>query len=166
MKGFCSAAFVFLFVVAQAQQKTPTKIQSPNPPALAAIKEADLKRDLYAMASDRFRGREAGTLDELKVSVWWADELRKAGLQPAGDDGTYFQFFSLYRHRISPSSQIVINGTALKLWSDILIAQTAPATVTAPIVFVGKGSKEELNKADVKGKAVAIQASTESINLD
>ena len=64
---------------------------------IEAIKQADIKRDLYRLADDYFRGREAGTLDELKASAWIAEEARKAGLDPAGDDGTYFQFFSLIR---------------------------------------------------------------------
>lgn len=118
------------------------------------------------MAGDHFRGREAGTLDELRVSMWWADELRKAGLQPAGDDGTYFQFFNMYRHRVSPASVVAINGTPLLLWKDALVAQTAPAAVSASIVFVGKGSKAELDAADIKGKAVAVLASPEGLNLN
>lgn len=163
----CFAAVLFVFFSAEAQKKGTRKIATTNPPALAAIKEADLKRDLYAMASDHFRGREAGTLDELKVSMWWAEELRREGLQPAGDDGTYFQYFHLYRNRISPASNISINRTALGLWTDVLVAQTAPANlVSVPVVFVGKGTKADLDKVDLKGKAVAIQASTEGLNLN
>lgn len=143
-----------------------TKKLITAPPALAAIKEIDLKRDLYAMASDSFRGREAGTLDELEVSVWWANELRKAGLQPAGDNGTYFQFFNMYRSRVSPLSGISINGTALRLWQDVLVSQTATAQLNnVPIVYAGRGTKAELDAVDVKGKAVVIEASPEGMNL-
>ena len=157
---------LFVLLQLQAQQKNRETISAATPPALASIKEADLKKDLYAMASDHFRGREAGTLDELKVSAWWAGELRKEGLQPVGDDGTYFQFFNLYRNRLSPASSVVINGKPLLLWSDVLIAQTAPASLSVPVVFAGDGSKEALDKADVKGKAVVIQASPKGLNLD
>ena len=117
------------------------------------------------MASDHFRGREAGTLDELKVSMWWADQLRGVGLQPAGDDGTYFQFFSLQRNRISPNTIVSIGNHSLQIWKDVLVAQTLSATVSAPIVFVGNGTKTDLDKAGIKGKAVAIQASPEGLNL-
>jgi hypothetical protein len=137
-----------------------------EPPALSSIAEADLKKDLFEMASDHFRGREAGTLDELKVSVWWAERLRAVGLQPAGDDGTYFQFFSLRRNRVSSNSTINIGNRSLQLWKDVLVAQTAPAIVSAPIIFVNNGTKDDLDKANVKDKAVAIQASPEGINLD
>ena len=142
-----------------------TKLNS-SPPALSSITETDLKKDLYALASDHFRGREAGTLDELRVSMWWADQLRSVGLKPAGDDGTFFQFFSLQRNRILPTSSVSIGSHSLQLWKDVLIAQTAPAAISVPIVFVGNGSKADLDKANVKGKAVAIQASSEGLNLN
>jgi hypothetical protein len=169
-KAVCFLMLTLFFISATAQKKPKEKkpkvvALKPDLPALDAIKEADLQKDLYAMASDRFRGREAGTLDELKVSAWWAEEARKAGLKPAGDDSTYFQFFSIYRNRVSLSSTILINGNYFQLWSDVLVAQTASATVNAPIVFVGTGTKAELDKADIKGKAVAVLASTEGINL-
>ncbi|WP_121353828.1 M28 family metallopeptidase [Flavisolibacter nicotianae] len=164
-KTVCAAGLLLLLLQVQAQKKNRVPVAGTNPPALASIKEADLQRDLYAMAADHFRGREAGTLDELRASMWWAEELRKEGLQPAGDDGTYFQYFNLYRNRISPASTVAINRTVLGLWSDVLIAQTAPATLSVPVVYVGKGAKEDLDKADIRGKAVAIQASTEGLNL-
>ena len=134
--------------------------------SLSAIKEADLKKDLYEMADDHFRGREAGTLDELKVSMWLENKLRAVGLKPAGDDGTYFQFYSMWRNRVAPNSSIKIGSRSFELWKDILIAQTAPAKVSAEIVFLGKGTKSEIEKADIKGKAVAILASPEGINLN
>lgn len=163
MKKYGKLLPVLLLLSLAVNSQKPTVTQ---PPALSSIKESDLKRDLQAMASDHFRGREAGTLDELKVSVWWADELRKAGLQPAGDDGTYFQFFSMHRNRVASGSTVSLNGTALPLWKEVLVAQTAPATISAPVVFVGKGTKAELDAVDIKGKAVAIQASPDGLNLN
>jgi hypothetical protein len=138
----------------------------PNLPGLSAIREADLKKDLFDMASDHFRGREAGTLDELKVSMWWATRLQALGLRPAGDDSTYFQFFSMKRTRIGSTSKIAIAGRSLSLWKDVLVAQTAPAEVAAPLLFLGNATGEEMEKADVKGKAVVIQPSPEGINLN
>jgi hypothetical protein len=152
---------IFLSIPAFSQLNKNNSV----PPALASITEADLKKDLYEMASDHFRGREAGTLDELKVSMWWADQLRAAGLQPQGDDGTYFQFFSVQRNRISLNTMVSIDNQSLQIWKDVLVAQTVPATVSAPIVFVGNGSKEDFDKADIKDKAVAILASLEGLNL-
>ncbi|HEY4147672.1 MAG TPA: M28 family peptidase [Chitinophagaceae bacterium] len=144
-------------------QQAPAKQKTAG---LAAIREADLKADIFAMADDHFRGREAGTLDELKVSVWLANQARAAGLEPAGDDGTYFQFFSMWRNRISPNSRLRIGDSSFHLWKDIFITQTAPASVKAPVVYAGGGSKDELDKVDIKGKAVAITVSGAGLNLN
>ncbi|MFN2439564.1 MAG: hypothetical protein ABR503_10225, partial [Chitinophagaceae bacterium] len=43
---------------------------------------------------------------------------------------------------------------------------TGNAAVLAPIVFAGNGAKTDLDKVDIKGKAVAIQASGEGFNLN
>lgn len=167
MKSITSLVFLLLILLHSYNTTAQTgKITKTDPPALSAIKEADLKKDLYEMAGDHFRGREAGTPDELKVSTWWADKLHAAGLKPAGDDGTYFQFFSLQRNRISSNSTIQISNKNLPLWKEVLVAQTAPAMVSAPIVFVGNGNKAMLDASDIKGKAVAIKASPEGMNLD
>ena len=158
--------FIISFsVVVQEPGYSQAAATSKNPPALSAITESDLKKDLYAMADDHFRGRAAGTIDEMKVSVWWAEQMRAAGLKPAGDDGTFFQFFSLWRNRISPSSLISIDNRSLQLWKDVLVAQIAPAVVSAPVIFLGPANKIDFDKLDIKGKAVAVQAVPDGINL-
>src|SRR3954471_95886 len=123
-------AFAFLVLVFSLQVSAQQKNKSNQPPGLASITLADLKRQLYEHADPHFNGRSAGTLDELKASAWFAEKMREAGLSPAGDDGTYFQFFSLWRNRIGPSSAITIGGRNLKIWKDVLIAQTAPANLS------------------------------------
>ena len=55
---------------------------------MSAIRQQDLRRDLFTLAGDAMRGREAGTLDEMRASMWLADQMRQIGLAPHGDDGT------------------------------------------------------------------------------
>src|SRR5882757_7953432 len=113
-----------------------TKAQTP--PALTAIRQSDIKSDIFAMADDHFRGREAGTLDELKIAVWLAEKARAMGLRPGGDDGTYFQFFSMARNRISPSSTVAIGTHSFSLWTEVQVPVTASATINAPILFIDR----------------------------
>jgi hypothetical protein len=100
------------------------------------IREADLKRDLFALAGDAMRGREGGTLDEMTASAWVAERAREAGLLPAGDNGTYFQFFPLERTRISASSTVTLDGKALRMGQDVLPDNTVVAKVDAPVTVV------------------------------
>lgn len=125
--------------------------------------ENQIRKDLFDMAGDHFQGREAGTLDELKVAMWLANQAKAAGLEPAGDDSTYFQFFTLVRNRVSAASTVKINERSLVLWQDALVMQTAAARVDAPIMMLTAANWQS---ADVQGKAVALPASTEGLNLN
>ena len=136
---------------AAATRKTPTAAN-----ALSAIKEADIKRDLFALGGDKYRGREGGTLDELKASVWLAEQIRAIGLQPAGDDGTYFQWFQLQRTRLTKASKLSIGTHQLRPNQDALVFAPTNFAANAPLVYVGTGTAPELAKVDVKGKAVAL----------
>src|SRR4029079_3594145 len=84
------------------------------------IREAEIKQDLFTLAGDAMRGREGGTLDEMAASVWVAERAREAGLLPAGDNGTYFQFFPLERFRVSASSPVAIGGKSLRMGRDVV----------------------------------------------
>ena len=140
--------------------------QSTNPPGLKYIKESELKKDLYTLADAHFNGRSAGTLDELKASMWLVEKYRSIGLLPAGDDGTYLQFFNLWRNHISDKSTIKINNVKLKLWNEVAISQMANASIVAPIMYLGSAADIDTTKLDIKNKVVAIEASSIGINLN
>jgi hypothetical protein len=150
------AAFLLLSITLVAQT---------NPPGLTSIKIEDLKSDLYAHADARFKGRSAGTLDELKAAAWLAEKYRAIGIKPAGDDGTYFQFFTLWRNVIADNSSIQINDKPLALWDDVSISQMANINLNAPILYLGNALDID-STINVKGKIVAFEANAKGINLD
>jgi hypothetical protein len=135
-------------------------------PGLSTIKEADLKSDLYALADAHFRGRSAGTLDELKASMWIGEKYRKLGLIPMGDDGTYFQFFTMERNVIDEKTTVTLAGQQLSLWKDIAISQMANATINDSVLYLGNPALLDTNTLSVKNKVVAIMASPKDINMD
>jgi hypothetical protein len=145
-----SAVAASTLVAQSTKASTSTSIRPPA--AMSLIREVDLRRDMYAMAGDEMRGREAGTLDELRASMWIADEMRKIGLAPRGEDGTYFQWWNMRRTRISTvSSSISLRGRPLTLWTDITPTSNAVAEASGTTVFVGDGSDSTV---DVRGKIV------------
>jgi hypothetical protein len=77
-------------VSACAQQPTPQTTAGPGR-TVAAITPTDLKTRLFIYADDSMMGREAGTIGNYKATAYIAAELRRIGLEPAGDSGTYFQ---------------------------------------------------------------------------
>ncbi len=138
--------------------------QKTTPPALNTIRTQDIKKDLYALADAHFWGRSAGTLDELKAAMWLGEQYRAIGLQPAGDDGTYFQYFTLWRNHLADNSSIQLNGKTLALWKDVTVSQMANMTLDAPIVYLGDAVDIDMDVVDVQGKVVAIEANPKGIN--
>ena len=123
----------FVLLPAQLAAQVTAKPQT----AINAIREADLKRDLYNLASDDMRGREAGTIDEIRASVRVADEMEKIGLRPSGDMGSWFQWWNMRRTRISStSSSVQLNGRALSLWTEVTPTTNTLGDVAGPTLFV------------------------------
>ena len=122
------------------------------PAAINSIRQADLDRDLHVMAGDAMRGREAGTIDEMRASVWVADEMRKIGLTPLGDGGSWFQWWNMRRTRISSTSSLVqLNGRALALWSEITPTTNTAADVAGATFFLNDARDSTI---DIRGRIV------------
>ena len=145
---------------------TSTTLFSQTPPGLSLIRQEDLKKDLHALADAHFNGRSAGTTDELKAAVWLGEQYMAIGLKPAGDDGTYFQFFNLWRNTISANSFVQINNTKYTIWKDIAISQMANVSLNARVLYLGDAAAIDTNTVDVNGKIVALVANKKDINLD
>src|SRR5690349_20004571 len=118
------------------------------------IRAADLRADLFFLASDAMRGREAGTPDELNASMWLADKAREAGLQPAGENGTSFQFWPIERQRVSASSPVSLGGKPLHMGIDAFTDAVVQATVDAPVVLA---PSDALPAAGLAGKVLVVR---------
>ncbi|MBD1392029.1 M28 family peptidase [Mucilaginibacter glaciei] len=125
-----------------------------TPPALSAIKDADIKRDIFELAGDGFRGRRAGTPDELRAAAWTAQRAQEAGLKPAGDDGTYFQYYNLKRTRTADRGTFAINEQPLKLWSDVFPTQPLDTRLEGSVVWLNSMAD---TAGAIAGKIVAMK---------
>lgn len=131
-----------------------SQLMAQAPPALNAIKDADLKKDIFDIAGDSFRGRRAGTLDELRAAAWVAQKAQEAGLKPAGDDGTYFQFYNIHRTRVSGRTAISVNNQPVELWKQAWPVQPVESHFDAPVVWLNSMAD---TTTDLKGKVVALK---------
>ncbi|HEX6975608.1 MAG TPA: M28 family peptidase [Vicinamibacterales bacterium] len=151
-RPFAAATLVALSTLTATAQR--------GPESMSRIREADIKADLFTLAGDAMRGREGGTLDELTASMWVAERARAAGLQPAGDNGTYFQFFPLERFRVSPSSTLSIDGKTLRMGQDAVTDAVVLANLDAPVTVLpsdGEPVQGKLAALDVKGRALVVR---------
>ncbi len=103
----------------------------PAPPSAtsADITEADLRRRLFAIADDSMLGRESGSLGAFKTADYVAAEFRRLGLEPAGENGSWFQILPLWLAAVDTRSRIEAGATSLQVGRDFV-----PASVFAPAV--------------------------------
>ncbi len=100
-------------------QPAPDSSQPPHTATTeAAITADDLLERLTAFAHDSMMGRESGTLGNYKATEYLAAEARRLGLEPAGEDGTYFQTIPLVERGVDAGSSVSVGGGELALWTD------------------------------------------------
>jgi hypothetical protein len=128
--------YPFLISIAIGTQLLAQTKTIALPPALSAIREADLKKDIFELAGDAFLGRRAGTLDEMRAAVWVAQRAHEAGLKPAGEDGTYFQFFNINRTRTTNRSTLFINDQKLSIWKEFWPVQPLDTHLDGPVLWL------------------------------
>jgi Zn-dependent M28 family amino/carboxypeptidase len=110
-----------------------------DPEALISV--SDLQRHIETLSDDSFRGRAPGSEGGQKTLNYLATEMEAAGLEPMGENGTYFQTVTLAEATLSPESRLTIkNG------EDVVLDTTAETTDEA--VFWTKKTASEQSYTD------------------
>jgi len=127
-------------------------------PTSAAITPADLMTRLYIFADDSMQGRDAGTPGNARSNAYIERELRRLGLTPAGENGTFFQDVPLVRRAVEASA-LTVAGEALAVGADFQPVGTRgtlrPITGRVETVFGGMyGDSLRLTGEQVAGKLV------------
>lgn len=89
-------------------------------PTGASITPRDLMTRVYIIADDSMLGRRAGAVGGAKATAYIADEVRRMGLEPAGDSGTFFQNIPLTRRGVDGASGLSVDAVPLVLWSEFI----------------------------------------------
>jgi Peptidase family M28 len=145
----------------------PPDLGKLGAPGIAAFDPARLEATTKFLSSDDLRGREPGSEGDATAEQFIADQMKAIGLEPGGDDGTYFQTMQLRRaDRVDASTELVIHGPG----GDLALVQDKDAqiwaeprdgnvAIDAPLVFVGYGlavpGYDDLDGVDVRG-AIAV----------
>ena len=86
--GLCAACLV----------RSPAGAAELMAAARASIQAADAQRHVAALADDAFEGREGGSRGGRAAGGYIVSHLEKLGLEPAGDNGSWFQQFGGMRN--------------------------------------------------------------------
>ncbi|MBY9067904.1 M28 family peptidase [Hyphomonas sp. WL0036] len=72
------------------------------------ITTADIAARVQALADDVFEGRGPGTSTGEAAADWIAAELARIGLEPAGDNGTWFQDVKMVNQTVDPATSSLV----------------------------------------------------------
>ncbi|WP_430634663.1 M28 family metallopeptidase [Sphingomonas hankookensis] len=146
-------------VAASAQTATPT------------FDVKRISRDIQTLSSDAFEGRAPATAGEEKSIAYIAEQMKAAGLQPAGDKGSWYQDVPLLKADIvgTPALSLKTGATTTALTQGNEIAvraalngQKSVAIANAPLVFVGYGVRaperqwDDFKGVDLRGKIMVV----------
>jgi Peptidase family M28 len=100
---------------------SPSAPGSPVPAAAAPLSPAALRARLSIYADDSMQGRKAGTPGNVKATDYLAAEARRIGLEPAGDNGTYFQTIPLQERTLVSAASVRAGGQSFTLGTDFIV---------------------------------------------
>ena len=110
------------------------------------------------LASDELGGRMSGTAGADKAAEYISSQFKKAGLEPLGDDNTYFQKFSFTKDiRLGEQNKLEFeidkSKTELELEQDFYtLSLSSGGEFSGEVVFAGYGiSAPELEYDDYEG---------------
>ena len=139
-------------------------VSTTTAPANVTASKDRIAADIKTVSSDAFLGRGPATRGEELATSYIRDQLKAAGLQPGGPNGSWFQDVPLLQSDIvgKPSLSVTVNGETHPLTQGQEIAVRASMQnvssvniQNAPIVFLGYGIKApERNWDDFKGENV------------
>jgi Tol biopolymer transport system component/lipoprotein NlpI len=130
---------------------------------------ADIARHVKYLCRDELEGRFTGSRGEQLATAYVAAYMKKLGLQPAGDDGGWFQPFEFTSGvDLGAGNRLSAKGKSYEIdkdWRPLSFSGTGEFK-SAPIVFAGYGIVSEAGKQqeaydsyvhlDVKDKWVVI----------
>jgi len=159
---------VSLAASATLSAQSPPPLKYKGPATQPAITAADAMTRLYIFADDSMMGREAGELGGLKGTAYIEREVRRLGLVPAGDNGTFFQAVPLYKLSFDTASKVTAGDTPLVGGRDYYPLYTGgtPRSVNgAQVVFAGStlDTTTLIPASQTVGKVVLVTGPTPGI---
>jgi hypothetical protein len=135
-----------------------------KPAATAApITVRDLQTRLYQFADDSMQGRQVGRAGNMKGTDYIAAEVKRLGLVPAGDNGTYFQVLPYHTRKFTSHSRLTVDGNPLawqQEWVAVPGARAPRPIASVDVIFGGTAgdTTNQISAAQAAGKLVVLLA--------
>ena len=156
-----------------------TVLHAQSPAPNAPISAERIKEDVKNLSSDEFLGRGPGEPGDEKTVTYLADAFARAGLEPGGENGSFFQDVPLVRLERQPAATMSLKvgeksiPLALGRNATLSLRNVDRTSVTdAPLVFAGYGIVDAARGwnayegADMSGKIAVVLANDPDFEAD
>ena len=164
----CAVVSLALFARTYSVHANPDAAEE----AMSAIRPEAIRADMRFLSDDALEGRGTGTRGYDIAAKFMATQFESLGLQPAGDNGSYFQRVPLRLQKPDETKTTLVLTRSGKdqalIFRKDYISHGDPVlpetSVEAPVVFVGDGvtapdqNYDDYQGIDAKGKIVALMA--------
>ena len=170
VKATSAALLALLAVSVMVKSRMVRAEGDPADLAMATIRPEAIRADMRFLADDLLEGRGTATRGHEIAAKFMAAQFEQMGLEPAGDNGTYFQsvpFRSGRPDEAKTTMTLVGRGKerTLVYRKDFITGADMgrpDSSVDAPVVFVGDGVSapeqgyDDYKGIDAQGKIVAM----------
>lgn len=150
---------------------TATAFVEPSPTELVQEFDEYLAFEYTKTLATQFDGRKAGTPEGKAAAQFIATAFQMMGLQPAGDNGTYFQDFEMPFLELAETPELALLddfGQTIRSFRhrvdfrEFIFGHSGPGEAEAEVVYVGAGSHEEFASIEVRAKIALVLPSRTS----
>jgi Peptidase family M28/PA domain len=167
---FCRSSILMLACLATAAVAW-AQASDPTEQAMNVVRPEAIRAGIRFLSDDALEGRGTGTRGYDIAAKYMASQFESLGLQPAGDNGTYFQAVPLRSSKPEETKTVLTLTHAGKPAETLVFRKDyissgnpmrAETSIDAPVVFVGGGvtapeqGYDDYKGMDVKGKIVAL----------
>lgn len=141
--------------------------------AMHSITSQDMLDYVKIQCDDKYQGRLTGTKEYQECAEWLAGEFSGWGLEPAGDNGSWFQWYKIPYTLVLPDCGLTLHmplkkeGAILKQYKYITEympgSTSGNGEVTGEVVYAGYGitapelGYDDYKGIDVNGKIILIE---------
>ncbi len=159
---FVSIAFSHVFA-------SDTEIKKQQ--VVETITSEELMDYVHELTDTTYRGRLAGSPEYMDVADWAAGLFKQWGIEPAGDNGSYYQYFEWPYTEVLSTGEVTLyqdgEATRLSTPDDYYPGSSSfNGSVRQELVFAGYGISapelgyDDYTDTDVQGKIVMIAGRT------
>lgn len=169
MKKYSFAVLLLLCSLTYGQLSKETPLLK----AMHSISSHDLLEYVKIQCDEKYQGRLTGTSEYQACAEWLSGEFGKWGIEPAGENGTWFQWFKVPYTIVDTDCSVTLHlpvkqgDQVLKSYkyvSEFMPGSTSGSgEITAEVVYAGYGitapelGYDDYEGIDVRGKIILIE---------